>query len=398
MPELAKEAAEVMIDDKGTGTKDSYTSSLRHWINWNLEYDEDPFEMPICPQKATLWIQQRFKENGNIKSIKTWKAVLYWLCQLSGHPPTYKKDFEYDRYVKAIQKKYKEGQDHRLPYLINHIKEFIISLWDKTGSKITYENVTRAALTTLYFCSMSRPSELVKPSGNDGKCRGLKMYHMRSFTDFEHGVPMMEFTVDLYKNQASKQIKKKIYICSTKCTHSKSCTCHWINPYNLILRMLKKRSKLVSKLRKELRKLPRNSNEYEEKSITIQNLLPTDQNYLFVHSNGSPFSIPDVKKLSIDINNINKIVDPHHFTPYSLRIGGTTRAYLSGIEHPMILKYVGWSASRLADCAQRYMRFAPYQLAQVPFKLIHPKRLRADSGKIYDPWSERLDQKYYNKQ
>ena len=398
MPEIALETAEMMVSDKEEGTKDSYTSSLRHWINWNLEYDEDPFEIPINPQKASMWIQTRFKERGNINSIKTWKAVLYWLCQLAGKEPCYKKDIEYQRYIYAIQKKHKEGKDHRLPYQVHHLESYIKSLWDEKRENIDYEGICKASLAALYFCSMSRPAELVKPSGEGGKVRGLKFHHMREMMDYEHGVPMLEFTIDLYKNQASKQIKKKIYICSTKCTNSLNCICHWINPYNMILQMLKQRRELVKNLKLDLKSMKKGSQKYKDTKSRIKVLKKKPKNYLFVHENGNPFTISHIKKIIEDINSENNIMDKHHFTSYSLRIGGTTRAYLSGIEHPMILKYVGWSASRLADCSQRYMRFAPYQLAQVPFMLLHPKKLRKDTAKIYDPWSERLDERYYNKQ
>ena len=118
-------------------------------------------------------------------------------------------------------------------------------------------------------------------------------------------------------------------------------------------------------------------------------------NPLFVKENGNPVNTSDITQIAKNIANINQIVNPKNYTAYSLRIGGTTRASIVGIEHPKILKYVGWTNSRLADCAQRYMRYAPYQLAIIPFQMIHKKRQK-ENNKIYDPWSERLDQKYYN--
>ena len=78
-----------------------------------------------------------------------------------------------------------------------------------------------------------------------------------------------------------------------------------------------------------------------------------------------------------------------------MRIGGTTRASVVCVPHPMILKYVGWSNSRLADCAQRYMRCPPHELARIAFLLMHSKQKITVKFQIYDSWSERLDAKCY---
>ena len=92
-------------------------------------------------------------------------------------------------------------------------------------------------------------------------------------------------------------------------------------------------------------------------------------------------------------------METRHYTAYSLRIGGTTAASKAGIPHPLILKYVGWSNSRLADCAQRYMRYTPFELCRLPFMILHKsknntKKNDKNDSQIYDPWSENVSQRF----
>ena len=397
MPGLMKNATDIMVSRLEQGTKESYASCLRHWTNWNLEFDEDPFELPIPPLKIICWIQSRFEERRSIQSLKTWTATLNWICDLTGAPKTYKQDPRYINFKKAINKQFKKGADHRHPFQLSHICNYVKSLWSEDLKHINYENQVKALLAQLYLCTMSRPAELVKPDSKYGQIRGLKLHHYRRFIDKQHHRDLIELTIDLYKNQASKQIKKKIYLFSTKCTTSNNCPCRFINPHRFLRSMLKTRKRLALEL-KERASSTFSSKQKAKLMANYENLRLKPDNYLFVHTNGKPFTIKDIRLIANDCIAKNQILDSHHYTPYSFRIGGTTRASLAGLDHPLILKYVGWSSSRLADCAQRYMRYSPYQLSLVPFKLIHPQKPITGFGKIYDPWSERLDLKYYNNQ
>ena len=398
MPALASGCAEVMLNRLEEGSKTGYVSSFRHWVNWNMEYDEDPFEFPIPPQKIQFWIQQRFEENGNINSLKTWTATINWICDIVGDPKEYKQDMDYKLYIRALKKQYTEAKDHRLPFRVHHIHNYVKSLMAQASKQeLSLEEVTKATLAVCYFCTMSRPAELVKPEGSGKKLRGLKFQNYQRLFDEEHQMDLMELTVDLYKNQSSRLIKKKIYLSTTKCTKSRNCWCNEINPHRLIRQMLKMRKKLSLSLAQKLRATHESKSRLKlEKQI--QRMTQDGNNYLFVHTSGKPFTYKDISKMAEDCAKVNGILDDNHYTPYSFRIGGTTRAHLAGIEHPMILKYVGWSASRLNDCAQRYMRFAPWQLAMIPFYMLHPKKAITQWGDTYDPWSERLNQKYYTNQ
>ena len=395
-PRLTKAVIDVSLSRLEHDTKMGYMSSIRHWINWNLEHQDDPFEFPIPPQKLSVWIQQRFEEAGNIKSIRSWTAAMGLLSDLAGVAKDYKLNRDYMNHIAALKKHHQEAMDPRHPFRLMHIVKYVKHMVDKKKED-PLEAASKAALATMYFCTMSRPSELVKPSGKGGKTRGLKFVNMDRKTDKQHGFPMIKLTVDLYKNQASKKIKKTIYLGTTQCNKSNGCRCKYINPFERMREMLKMRRDLAKRVKEEL---DRTNNTKSRKILKTQwdNLRKKPDNYLFVHTNGKPFTIKEVTQIAKDVAKINKIMDDEHYTAYSFRIGGTTRASLAGIDHTMILRYVGWTESRLADCAMRYMRYAPKELAMVPYHMIHPRKKLTEWSKTYDPWSEKLDMKYYNKQ
>ena len=383
--------------DKGGKTKAHYISSFRNWVNWCIEFFEDPFEFPMKPLKLILWIQSRFEDAGNIKSLRTWTATINWLCDIVGDPKLYKKDLEYSRYIKALKKQHQEGADQRQPFLVDHISNYIQSLWNEDRSFMSYPNLLKATLAALYFCSMSRPAEIVK-STDDGELRGVKFENYDTMTDKNHNVRMILLTIDIYKNQSSKMIKKKIYLASTKCNKPQHCRCRFIDPYKLIKYTIRERERLIDNVSLELKTQKLTKKNREKLQKKLHNLRISPDNFLFVHEDGNPVKVSFITKLAAEVVAVNKLMNNGHYTAYSFRIGGTTRASIAGLDHPLILRFVGWSASRLADCSQRYMRFAPYILANVPFKMLHPDKKIDDEIRTYDPWSEGLDLTYYNKQ
>ena len=133
--------------------------------------------------------------------------------------------------------------------------------------------------------------------------------------------------------------------------------------------------------------------------IQINKILKTldvnNTNPLFVYSDGKVATTSTLRGIAREICKANKILDSHHYTAYSFRIGGTTLASLQGIDHPFILRYVGWAESRLGDCSQRYMRYSNYELSTMVHQMIHgPMRGNDFIGnahhlnRTYEPWSE----------
>ena len=393
MKQLATEAAEIMNQVRTDQTQESYVSSLRHWVNFNLEYQEDPFEFPIDPYKAMFWIQSRFKESGNIKSIKTWKAMLNWISCTAGYEPSYKQNPDYIRYIKALNKLYNQGNDHRLPFTIKHIAVYVRSLLK--NQTLTFQNLTKATLATLYFCSMSRPCELVRSTTDQARLKGIRIRNFSKMFDKENKTPIIRLEVEAYKNQTSRLITKLIYLSSTTCKHSDKCMCKYVNPYKLLTRLMTMRDQMIIEMEHQLKSYTLTAKQRKNLSQKLSAFKWKSDNHLFIHPSGKSIATTYITEIAKEIVKVNGIMNSQNYTAYSFRIGGTTRAAAAKIDHPVILKYVGWSSSRLADCAQRYMRFAPVELARVPFDLIHPKTKIIKSPKIYDPWSERLNERYF---
>ena len=405
-PDLADQINKVHEGKTVIGTKVGYVSVFRHWFNWNLDYGLDPFETPLDPEKCIFWIQSRVNRAGNISSKKTWTAVLNWISELAQAPCLYKQDIRYITYWQALNKQYETGQDQRLPFKLKHIKKYTEYKWkiakDKKG-RVVFDNLVDILIINCYFFTMSRPCELLKAGANEARLMGLKVRDCQRRIDAENRIPMMEFTIRHYKNQASRKITKKIYFADSSCKRWRQCICKRLNPYLLFDMMMKRRKNLIKEIHGNIISGSLSEDEYITEKHRLDNLALTGNNPAFVYSNGKQLTTKILARLAKEVTQVNAIINPQHYTPYSLRIGGTTKASLADLGHPLILKYVGWSTSRLADCAQRYMRYSPSELAQVPYQMIHGskdqnkinKKAKKNPHKIYDPWSEKLNMKYY---
>ena len=172
------------------------------------------------------------------------------------------------------------------------------------------------------------------------------------------------------------------------------CPCHYIDAVTAIKTMIKLRKQRESALKTELK-----SEMTKKRRNIIKEFLNTLEvkktNQLFVYSDGKVATTATLRYIAKEMCKANKILDSHHSTAYSFRIGGTTIASMQGIDHPFILRYVGWAESRLGDCSQRYMRYSNYELSTMMYQMIHGP-LRNDgfvgnahqSNRTCAPWSE----------
>ena len=398
-PHLADQVAAVINNSKVEGTKTHYVSQFRHYVNFCLDHGQDPLHFPLDPNLCMFWIQDKVNKHGNIKSLRSWTAMLNWISDLAKAPKRYKEDSDYKDYLKGLQKQYHEGFDQRLPFQIKHIFKYTKMLWrtkTNNSSVISYTNLLKATLANLYFFTMSRPCELLMSTSSPSRLTGILVRDYHRIYDNEFKIPMIELTINVYKNQVSRKIQKKIYFCSTQCKSQSPCVCSKCNPYNLLILLLKQRQSMVNTAVNEYNDPTTPFHKKHSLFNKIQRLRLKPSNHLFVDKEGKTITTKYLSNIAKEIVNETHILDSKRYTAYSLRIGGTTTASRRGIPHPKILKYVGWSNSRLADCAQRYMRYGPHDLCLVPFHMIHgSKEEKNPKSTIYDPWSERIDQKYF---
>ena len=408
-PDLADAIFGVVDEKTLKQTKENYVSLFRHWFNWCLDFDINPLGMPLDRNVVMFWMQERVNMSGSVASYSSWKSMLLWITTLTGSTREWADHPEFKSYVYALKKKYHLGVDHRLPFTVRHLELYTNKVWfaDPNNTRtVPYDDVMKVLLANLYYLTMSRPSEMLKTTRKNVKrSGGLTFADIHDRYDYEHGISITEIDISNYKNAASRKIIKKIYLADNNCKQGDKCRTYLMNPFILLKFMIRRRRKLVQDLIKKLQKMTTVNKEYKALRKRIDNLLIRPDQPLFVWENGLEVLTRDLNTIAKEIAEKNQIFDKHHYAAYSLRIGGTTTASLAGIEHPLILKYVGWSSSRLASCAQRYMRYSPFELCQVPFLMLHGvdenalKRTRTIAkSQIYDPWSEKLNNKYIKDQ
>ena len=412
-PMKADKISSIILDSRTQGTYRHLVSQFRKWVIYCDDFDIDPLDMPPDPYLYIFWIQDRIEASGSIASLDSWTHLMFWLCELAGVPPNYKEHPDVKRYFKAIKKIYSKGKDHRLPFKAAHILAYIKSLKkkNKKRTKLKYDQLVKLTMAQTFFFTMSRPCELLKTTRSDGKTIGLPISNVTWKRDKEHNVEMVELEITSYKNQASKLISKKIWMGSTTCKAEREgirnkkgerCVCRYLNPSIYLRLMLKERKLMVKQLESTLNSSSIPNKERIKITKKLKTLRVEKESPLFVFESGKVANTTDLRTIAKEICQVNKIMDPQHYTAYSFRIGGTTLASIRQIDHPKILKYVGWASSRLADCAQRYMRYSPFQLAVIPKQMVHGHKdsnyigiPRQSMGKIYDPWSEQTNFKFY---
>ena len=405
-PEKAQKIWEIMTMVRSKGTKEHYISQFRQWVTYCDDFSLDPLQMPPDPHSFIFWIQERIDATGSICSLEQWTAMMNWLCEIACIKPLYKQHPDVMLYMKAIRKLYTKQRDHRLPFRLKHLLKyvkFIRYIKNKGREKMEYDDFVNCTIAQVFLFTMSRPSELLKTRRCDGMSCGLQLLYVTESLDKEHKTPMIILEIKSYKNQASKQISKHIYLSSAKCDpelagiknkNGHKCICHYLDPAVAIKTMLKMRKRRIISLQNELKKyISRKRRNEITKILNTFDLKNT--NPLFVYSNGNIATTSTLRNIAKDICKVNNILDSHHYTAYSFRIGGTTIASMQGIDHPFILRYVGWTQSRLGDCSQRYMRYSNYELSTMVRQMIHgPLKDIGFIGnahhrnRTYDPWSE----------
>ena len=405
-PEKARRIWNIIMSSRSRGTKEHYVSQLRQWIIYCDDFSLDPLRMPPDPHTYIFWIQERIDAVGSISSLDQWTAMMNWLCEIACIKPTYKEHPDVKLYMRAIRKQFTKQRDHRLPFKLKHLliyTKYLRYKKNKGRQRIDYDDFVKTTIAQVFLFTMSRPSELLKTRRCDGMSSGLQLKYISEKYDREHKISVMTLEIKSYKNQASKQIAKHIYLSSAKCSaerkgirnkNGEKCPCHYLDPALAIRTMIKMRKQIVAsikvKLTGQMSKKDRNSEIKALKSLDLCNSNP-----LFVFRSGKAATTATLRQIAKDICHANKILDEHHYTAYSFRIGGTTRASIQGIDHPFILRYVGWSESRLGDCSQRYMRHSNYDISTMVYQMIHgPSNDKGFVGnshhknRTYDPWSE----------
>ena len=339
---------------------------MRSWVIFCHWVHEDPWLQPFDPQLVIYWIADRVQQIGHIKSLRQWTAMLSWLCQLDQVQPLYQSDITFCRFIKALKKQYDEEADPRLPFKPQHIIQYTKHLIGSLSSVDTasYNALLIVTIIQTFFFTMCRPSELLLSPHSSTKwsltfpdIHKIKQHQSLAVPSYYH------FTIRSFKNQKTRKVVKNVYLGNTrflphsftKCTDS-HCSCHILNPAFLISKLIQRQC---------------------QSSNTPK--------YLFCNESGSPISTTDFTNYIRTMTTFLHLPEPHRYTPYSLRIGGTTCASSHHIPDAKILQYVGWRPSKLPQMSHRYTRFDQTQLQSFASEMIHSPLTNTTS--VYDPWT-----------
>ncbi len=380
------------------GTKIQYISSLRNWVFFCVTIKEDPFALPTKPDLALFWLADRVHQSGNTNSIKQSQSMLLWLHEAAGIDPYFHTDNEYLKFKLSATKRFDKPSDSRLPLTIDHIIRYSLhyKCVIKYYNTIPLDDLLKVLIIQMYFCTMSRPSELLLSKYSLTK-KGIKFKHL-AFLKPDPSKPHRNFArIQIVSHKSMKSLKdsKLLYLgysyCSDVYKTNKSCPCKIINPLRLLNVYLRRRKTLLASLPKGPQK---------------NNLLLSSNNNIFVWNSGKIVTTTDYTKIIKNLVSINSkcIVEPKRYACYSSRIGGTTRASQVGIAHGRILKYVGWSDSKLPDVSMRYIRPDAINLSHFVLDLIHgpshnneliiKNRQFLQTGVVFDPWAKCIDRKF----
>ncbi len=316
------------------------------------------------------FIADRVDHMNNTSSMGNWRGMLNWLHRIYGVSPTYSSHQDFYAYCEALGKQFGTSKDTRLPFTIDHIHTYLCSLGVsvKTRASVNINKLLKAVIVLIYFFTMCRPCELVfSPWGN--KKPGLVFDNIKLNT-LKNNKKFVNVDVYYHKTKSNNQDPKHTFITDTSCSKL-TCKCHVLNPYKLLSAYIQRRLK--------------------------SRIVLTSEN-VFVWNDMKKVTTKDITMLVKEIISANSIpnCDSHRYTSYSLKIGGATLACGMGVDHVLLLKYVGWSDKFLSDSSISYIRPDSNTLITIPFKMIHgyDNPLFSDSiksfkqGMVFDPWTK----------
>ncbi len=198
-PKNAKHIVHVKLSAKEKQTKSNYVSVLRHWFKYCVEYDENPLSLCFDPEVVMFWMSERTQMYGSCASLCSWQSALVWLCDLTGGSLDWKSDLTYSNFKKDLRREYEVEADSRLPFELDHIKKFTIhnKCYGKYLKSVHIDILLIVLMAQLFFCVMTRPSELVWQKKSQSKF-GLKYKHFKLIKPLIKY--LNELILDIYHN------------------------------------------------------------------------------------------------------------------------------------------------------------------------------------------------------
>lgn len=362
------------------GTLRGYVTSVRRFLTFCIKYKVDATTPPYDPTFMCYWLSHEVKSYGNAQSLRNWEAAVSWLglCVAQIDNTSWFRNTEYRQTRRTLIFRYKLPPQEKMPFTLKHL---VLYTKYRKITPLTYwtapfDDLLEILWLQMLFLTLSRPCELLRRPGDETKM-GLKW---GDFKYKNHHAHYFLLKVWHFKNQKARREPKDLTLSNTSCG-STSCDCWLINPYKIFYVLLKRRQELAS--RQHLTKRQRKH-------------LPTSKdNYIFVRQSGHELTTKNTKIIIEDMARVTKVLEPHKYTEYSLRVGGATHCAAAGIPDALMYRYVGWDPTRLPDSARRYQRPTLEMRLQFPHAMLHGftnefghhHQLLPTPGLFFDPWN-----------
>lgn len=361
----------------GMGTLTHYCAPLRRFHYFAKTIRIDPCKPPFDVEEMIFFIASEVIRNCSVQSLTTWEGSILWLHRLlNSDNDSWRQHQRYKVFRKTIKKEFERPPTQQFPIMIEHLWRYSRT-HDLRISNISNLSFNMIALWTTVlwlYLTISRPSEILRESYRSANLYGLTLADI-ALMELVRGEPKCyRVVVDKFKNQSFRLQQKVIYIRTTDCGTAKCDKCDrfdltkWFSGYRHIR---KKRA---------LRLPPGKVRQRLDVSNTA--------NAAFVLDNGElirPKHIDEIVKAIAQTSNIRNLKP---YTPYSLRVGGTTHAARVGICHSKILQYVGWSVGSLPNMLHRYTTYPPRILQYFAQEMVHRPIQHSFFGDTssFDPW------------
>ena len=110
-----------------------------------------------------------------------------------------------------------------------------------------HKDLLDITLASIYYFTMSRQYKIVASKQANDRLRELTLGDFFRIFDKQNEIPMMRLTMQVFKNQKSRLIKKQIHFASKNCKMKRNCTCQQMNPCDLPI-LLNRRTDILAQI------------------------------------------------------------------------------------------------------------------------------------------------------
>ena len=368
------------LNERMIGTLAGYVTYVRRFSSFCIKFKYNIMTVPYPAPFMMYWLGHEVRHYRNAQSMRSWESAIKWLGSCLGDQGVnaWYRESRYQALRKRIIREYVVPPCEKFPFLMRHLAAYTRYKAVISGNYMTvpYDALLEVLWLQLLFMTMSRPCELLNRPCDKHKL-GLRYRDCQHVTIY--GQRFFRISVWHYKNQRARRVPKELTISPSTC-HRDNCMCRIINPYALLVAILKRRKRMQPFL----------WSASQKKALAIK-----PDALLFIRFSGMEMKTTNTAPIIADMARVSRVLEPQFYSEYSLRVGGATHCSAAGIPDALMYRYVGWDPSKLPDVAKRYQRPPLEMRLQMQNYMLHGfvdhngrhNDVRLIPGMIHDPWA-----------